>query len=369
MISEDAKLDYDDVLIVPGPSPVASRKEVDLLISAEFEGRAHSFHGVPLMAANMDGVGTIAMADALRDHSIFTCLTKFYNPDELVQFFKANRDRADYTALTIGISESDWTGILETASQLATDLAYVCLDVANGYTDRFATCVRRFRDRFPETVLIAGNVVTPDHTAKLINAGADIVKIGIGGGSVCETRLKTGVGYPQFSAVVECAKQAHALNRRIVADGGCTTPGDVAKALAAGADFVMLGGMFAGHSEGGGKIVNRFFQQGLEVTETGEPVIEKKQFVEFYGMSSKTANEKHFGGLKNYRSSEGRTVLLPFRPSLSETILDLLGGLRSACSYVGAKSLAELPNRARFVRCGNTHNRVFESISGSGQFN
>ena len=362
MVSEDIKLDYDDVLLVPGRSPVASRKQVDLKIKAAFAQRGHVFRGVPIMAANMDGVGTFDMADALRGSEIFTCLTKFHTAAELATFFSGNPGRSGFSAVSIGIGDEDWQKFCGAAARLGPSLVYACIDVANGYTDRFVACVRRFRRSFPDIVLIAGNVVTPEQTARLIEAGADLVKVGIGGGSVCETRLKTGVGYPQFSTVLECARAAHRQGGRIIADGGCTTPGDVAKALAAGADFVMLGGMFAGHAEGGGRIVNRYFR-GDEVSETGEPVIERRQFVEFYGMSSKTANEKHFGGLRNYRSSEGRTVLLPLKPSLADTVRDLLGGLRSACSYVGARTLAQLPEKAQFVRCSNTHNRIFEELA------
>ncbi len=362
MISEDIKLDYDDVLIIPGPSPVSSRKLVRLETRVGFRRRNRAFHGIPIMAANMDGVGTFEMADRLGAHGMFTCLKKFYEADQLVEFFDGDDRRADYCAMTIGISDDDWSRFSLVARQLDGRLRYACLDVANGYTDRFVKCVRKFRDAFPGLVLIAGNVVTPEQTERLVEAGADMVKVGIGGGSVCETRIKTGVGYPQFSAVVECHQAARRIGASIVADGGCNSAGDVAKALAAGADFVMLGGFFAGHCEGGGHVIDRFFH-GNEVDQDGNPIIKKKQFVEFYGMSSRTANEKHFGGLKNYRSSEGRTVLLPLKPSLDETVHDLLGGLRSACSYVGAETLVQLSGKASFVRCTNTHNRIFEDLA------
>lgn len=362
MIEDTIKLDYDDILIVPHESPVASRKHVNLKIEAQFDKRTQHFRGVPIFAANMDGVGTFQMADSLRQHDIFTCLTKFYSAEQLVSFFREDPTRTTHCCITIGIGNEDWEKFAKVDSEVGDSLAFACLDVANGYTSRFVSCVQNFRKLYPNKVLIAGNVVTPDQTINLLKAGADVVKVGIGGGSVCETRLKTGVGYPQFSAVIECAKAAHQYGGHIVADGGCTTPGDVAKAIAAGADFVMLGGMFAGHQEGGGQLVDRYFRSD-EVTREGEPVVEKRQYVEFYGMSSKTANEKHFGGLQDYRSSEGRTVLLPLRPSLSETVHDLLGGLRSTCSYVGATHLSQLKDKVRFVRCSNTHNRVFEEIS------
>lgn len=361
MISDDIKLDYDDILIVPGKSSVASRKEVELACKIEFRRRGKRFSGIPIVAANMDGVGTLEMADGLRRHGILTCLTKFHGEDELAGFFNSDPARLDHCAVTVGIGDNDLGQLDRVAERLDSPLKFVCLDVANGYTDRFVSCVREFRGRHSDVVIIAGNVVTPDQTVRLIEAGADVVKVGIGGGSVCETRIKTGVGFPQFSVVLECVHAAHRLGACIMADGGCITPGDVAKALAGGADFVMLGGYFSGHPEGGGKVVDRFYKSD-EVTEDGQPIIERKRFVEFYGMSSKTANDKHFGGLQNYRSSEGRTVLVPFKPSLDGTVRDLLGGLRSACSYVGARKLRQLPEKAEFVRCNSTHNRVFEGL-------
>ena len=185
----------------------------------------------------------------------------------------------------------------------------------------------------------------------------------IGPGSVCTTRIQTGVGYPQLSAVIECADAAHGLGGHIIADGGCTCPGDVAKAFAAGADFVMLGGMLAGHDEGGGEVITKIYET-KEVTKTDdgffESVYEEKQFVQFYGMSSKSANDKHFGGLKDYRTSEGREVLIPYHGNVSTTVQEILGGLRSTCTYVGASKLKQLSKCTTFVRCTDTHNRIFE---------
>jgi GMP reductase len=238
----------------------------------------------------------------------------------------------------------------------------VCIDVANGYSERFASFVKKFRNDYPNVVIIAGNVVTGEMTEELILAGADIVKVGIGPGSVCTTRIQTGVGYPQLSAVIECADAAHGLGGHIIADGGCTCPGDVAKAFAAGADFVMLGGMLAGHDEGGGEVITKTYETN-EVTKTDdgffESIYEEKQFVQFYGMSSDAANTKHFGGLKDYRSSEGREVLVPYRGSVGITVQDLLGGLRSTCTYAGAQRLKHLSRCTTFVRCTQQFNAVY----------
>lgn len=355
----DLKLDYDDVLIVPRASTLDSRKDAELFTSVEFKSLGSTaFRGVPVMAANMDGVGTFEVADVLRAHGLFTCLAKYYSAKEIADYLSDEPERRNHCAPTIGICNIDRKKFQEIVQRLDGGLRYACLDVANGYMAHFVDRVREFREEYPGIVLIAGNVVTPEQAMALAEAGADAVKVGIGSGSVCETRTKTGVGYPQLSAVSECAAAAQYHGAKIVSDGGCITPGDVAKALAAGADFVMLGGMLAGHREGGGAVVTKRYRTN-EIRPDGDPLIEERHFIEFYGMSSKSANEKHYGGLKEYRASEGRTVQIPLKPSLDETLLDLLGGLRSTCTYVGARNIAELRHRARFVRCNNTHNKVF----------
>ena len=244
-------------------------------------------------------------------------------------------------------------------------LKYVCIDVANGYSERFVDFIKDFRYQYPHIVIIAGNVVTADQTQELILNGADIVKVGIGPGSVCTTRIQTGVGYPQLSAVIECADAAHGLGGHIIADGGCTCPGDVAKAFAGGSDFVMLGGLFAGHDEGGGEVIHKTYKTD-ELEHNGVNYVHKrKSFVQFYGMSSKAANDKHFGGLKEYRSSEGREVLVPYRGAVSNTVQDLLGGIRSTCTYVGAKNLKQLSKCTTFVLARSQYNSVYESMDTS----
>ncbi len=370
-LETEAKLDYKNVLIRPKRSKLGSRKEVDLERGFTFpntklrkyENNKH-YRGVPIMAANMDGVGTFAMADALGAQGIFTCLVKTYSVNELVDFFDSdNTTRTDNVAMSIGIKDADENKFRTVYEQVGNSIKYVCIDVANGYSERFVNFVREFRMNYPNIVIIAGNVVTGEMTEELILSGADIVKVGIGPGSVCTTRIQTGVGYPQLSAVIECADAAHGLDGHIIADGGCTCPGDVAKAFAGGADFVMLGGMLAGHDEGGGEVITKHFATG-EATEErfGHflPHYEKRNFVQFYGMSSKAANDKHFGGLAEYRSSEGREVLVPYRGAVSTTIQDILGGVRSACTYAGANRLKHLSKCTTFVPCFDTHNRTYE---------
>jgi GMP reductase len=388
-IEHDLKLDYKDVLIRPKRSTLTSRKEVDLNRKFAFRNYDPCFEhenweedhydGIPIMAANMDGVGTFEMADTLADQGIFTCLVKTYSETELVCFFDPEDEsrylpRSDYVAMSIGISYADEMKFRNVYEQVGYNLKYVCIDVANGYTERFVEFIKNFRMNYPHIVIIAGNVVTADQTQELILNGADIVKVGIGPGSVCTTRIQTGVGYPQLSAVIECADAAHGLGGHIIADGGCSTPGDVAKAFAGGADFVMLGGMLAGHDQGGGEVIEKYYKTGEWVRNeqqldgttqsiTWEDGIERKQFVQFYGMSSKSANDKHFGGLKEYRSSEGRTVLTKYKGDVNITIQDILGGVRSTCTYVGADKLKRLSKCTTFIRCNDTHNRVFESAT------
>ena len=375
-IENDVKLDYSNVLIRPKRSVLESRSEV--LLNRQFIFRNSEkdiknfdididFDGIPIIAANMDGVGTFQMADVLAEYGIMTCLTKAYGVMELVSFFDMDDHdtnwRTDFVVMSIGITETDEHKFRSVYEMTDGKLKYVCIDVANGYTERFVDFVREFRNHYPDIVIIAGNVVTADQTQELILNGADIVKVGIGPGSVCTTRIKTGVGYPQLSAVIECADAAHGLGGHIIADGGCTTSGDVVKAFAGGADFVMLGGMLAGHMEGGGEVITKYYQTNELIYEEAVAQcqkIEEKQFVQFYGMSSDAANKKHFGGLKNYRSSEGREVLIPYRGNVGPTIQDILGGIRSACTYVGASELKQLSKCTTFVMCHDTHNRVYE---------
>jgi GMP reductase len=334
-IEEDIKLDFRDVLIRPKRSTLSSRSEVILTRRYRFRHSRYEYNGVPIMAANMDGVGTMAMALALNRHRLFTCLVKTYNKD--IENFAEFRVCKDHYAVSTGTGDEDFRNLNTIVTGIGAQ--FICIDVANGYSEHFGDFVERVRTRWPDKTIIAGNVVTGDMTQELILRGADIVKVGIGPGSVCTTRIQTGVGYPQLSAIIECADAAHGLGGHIIADGGCTCPGDVAKAFGAGADFVMLGGMFAGHDEGGGTVEN------------GR--------VTFYGMSSDTAMERHHGGVAEYRSSEGRTVDIPYRGPVSKTVLDILGGLRSTCTYVGAECLKQLPKCTTFIRVNRQINDVF----------
>ena len=360
-IEEDLKLDFKDVLIRPKRSEARSRKDVVLKRKYTFRNGT-TWVGTPIIAANMDGVGTFGMSKALMEHDLMTCLVKSYTVDDYIANHQAWSLR--HSIISTGISNSDLrkvSDIINTSDAYAS--SFVCVDVANGYTEHFINFIRKFKELHPSNTVIAGNVVTADMTQELILAGADIVKVGIGPGSVCTTRIKTGVGYPQLSSIMECADAAHGLGGHIIADGGCICPGDVAKAFAAGADFVMMGGMFAGHNEGGGKIIEKKFKtHQYEVDIDGtllNPVVETKKFVQFYGMSSDTAMTKHKGGVASYRASEGRTVEVKYKGAVEDTVNDLLGGLRSTCTYVGASTLKQLSKCTTFVRVTQQFNGVF----------
>ncbi len=347
-IEEEVKLDFKDVLIRPKRSTLASRKDVDISREFIFKWSGNKFKGVPVVAANMDGVGTFEMAQAFIEdkNSLSVALHKHYALEDLVKFFGRHGGKSVW--YSIGITKDDQEKLkafLKSKPQKeGKGIEKICIDVANGYSQQFIDFVKRVRDDIPEKITImAGNVVTGEMVEELVLAGVDVVKVGIGPGSVCTTRKMTGVGYPQLSAIIECADAAHGLGGLICGDGGCTVPGDVAKAFAGGADFVMLGGMFAGHDQSEQKVV----------TEGG------KKFLQFYGMSSSTAMKKHKGGVAEYRASEGKTVKVPYRGDVKATLQDILGGLRSTCTYVGARRLKELSKRTTFIRVSQQLNTIF----------
>lgn len=341
-IDNDIKLDFKDVFIRPKRSTIKSRNDVDLVREYTFCHSKRKYSGIPIMGANMDTVGIFSVATEMSKNQLFTTMDKHIPIEEWVNYAEKFPQNLDNLAVSSGISETDWKKMNELLTALP-QINFICLDVANGYTEYFVDFVKKVRAAYPDKTIIAGNVVTGEMVEELILVGADIVKVGIGPGSVCTTRIKTGVGYPQLSAIIECADAAHGLGGHIIADGGCTCPGDIAKAYGAGADFVMLGGMLAGHEESGGSTVE----------------IDGKKYKEFYGMSSKTAMDKHTGGINDYRAAEGKTVKIPYKGYIQSTIQDILGGVRSACTYVGACKLKELSKRTTFVRVTAQANEIF----------
>ncbi|WP_422445834.1 MULTISPECIES: GMP reductase [unclassified Endozoicomonas] len=342
-VEADIKLGFKDVLFRPKRSTLKSRSQVSLERTFRFVHTDQEWTGVPVIAANMDTVGTFAMALALAEHKMLTAVHKHYTVEEWQTFLdNAPEGIENHIMVSSGTSENDFDKMSEILS-LNDKLRFICIDVANGYSEHFVQFVARVRQRHPNKVIIAGNVVTGEMVEELILKGADIVKVGIGPGSVCTTRVKTGVGYPQLSAVIECADAAHGVGGQVISDGGCTCAGDVSKAFGSGADFVMIGGMFAGHDESGGEMVEE----------------DGRQFRLFYGMSSTTAMDQHAGGVANYRASEGKTVKVPYRGPILETVQDILGGVRSTCTYVGAAQLKELSKRTTFIRVQEQENRIF----------
>lgn len=343
-VETDIKLGFKDVLIRPKRSTLKSRSLVELERTFTFLHSKMKWSGVPVIAANMDTVGTFEVAEVLASHRMLCAVHKHYSLAEWQAFFDRQQDDDIYARIMVstGVMDEDFEKLGEIIAQHP-KLQFICIDVANGYAESFVEYVAKVRRAFPDKTIVAGNVVTGEMVEQLLLCGADIAKVGIGPGSVCTTRVKTGVGYPQLSAVIECADAAHGLGGRIISDGGCSSAGDVAKAFGGGADFVMLGGMFAGHDESGGQLVER----------------DGQHYKLFYGMSSDTAMKKHAGMVADYRASEGKTVEVPYRGPLDETVKDILGGLRSTCTYVGASALRELSKRTTFIRVMEQENRVF----------
>ncbi|MCF1191815.1 GMP reductase [Mangrovimonas sp. AS39] len=342
-IEYEIKLGFKDVMFRPKRSTLKSRSEVDLEREFTFLNSGYKWKGIPIMGANMDTVGTFEMAQALAKKNLFTAIHKHYSLEQWQSYIQTSHTAIyDHIAVSTGTGQMD-SDKLKKLFHTLPELRFICIDVANGYSEHFVEFVKKTREQYPDKVIIAGNVVTGEMVEELLLSGADLVKVGIGPGSVCTTRVKTGVGYPQLSAIIECADAAHGLGGQIISDGGCTSPGDVAKAFGAGADFVMLGGMLAGHDESGGETIQK----------------DGKIFKQFYGMSSSTAMEKHVGGVADYRASEGKTVEVPYRGEVENTLQDILGGLRSTCTYVGAQRLKELTKRTTFIRVSEQENQIY----------
>lgn len=342
-IEADMKLGFKDVMIRPKRSTLGSRSQVSLLRKFIFRHSKTEWEGVPIIAANMDTVGTFEMALELSKHHMMTAIHKHYSREEWGTFMRvADNSVTKHIAVSTGTGRADADKLDYLLNEFP-QLNFVCIDVANGYSEHFVNFVKQTRSKHPDKTIMAGNVVTGEMVEELLLGGADIIKVGIGPGSVCTTRVKTGVGYPQLSAVIECADAAHGLGGQIISDGGCKIPGDIAKAFGGGADFVMLGGMLAGHDESGGDLI----------------AVNGKQVKQFYGMSSQTAMDKHAGGVAEYRASEGKTVHIDYRGPVCATVQDMLGGLRSTCTYVGAIQLKELTKRTTFIKVQEQHNEVY----------
>jgi len=345
-IENDVKLDFTDVLFRPKRSTLSSRSEVCVERTFHFKHSGRSWTGVPVISSNMDTVSCVEMYKAFSKEKMITCFHKYINIEDVIQACKEGFS-SEYFMLSTGITDRDFNNLENQVNFLNghnIDVAFICIDVANGYMFKLQEFCKRMRERFPNVTLVAGNVVTREIVEELIISGVDVVKVGIGSGAVCTTRLQTGVGMPQFSAVMECSDAAHGVGGMIISDGGICYPGDVSKAFGGGSDFVMIGSMFAGHEECPGEV---FEENG-------------KKYKLFYGMSSDTAMNKHHGGVASYRSSEGKTVKVPYKGPVLNTIQNILGGVRSTCTYVGASRLKDLSKCATFVRVNRQVNTFYK---------
>jgi len=335
------QLDFQSVLIRPKRTTISSRSQVDLLRKISFPHSTLSWEGVPIIAANMDTTGTFEVYDELVKHKMITCFNKFYNLNDYKNRFTLSPLDPNYFMISCGINESSFSNLNDVIQ--FTNAKWICIDVANGYMEQVVYFCQKVRASFPDKIIVAGNVATREMVEELIiNGKVDVVKVGIGPGSACLTRLKTGVGVPQLSAIIECADAAHGLGGFIIGDGGITCPGDMSKAFGGGADFVMCGGVFAGHDENPGEIVE---ENGIK-------------YKLFYGMSSQHAMEKHYGKMANYRSSEGRCIKIKYKGPLEKTVLDYLGGIRSTCAYINAHKIKHMSKCVTFVVVSqqlNTH--------------
>ena len=346
-INYDAKLNFEDVLLQPKRSTLSSRKDVDMTRNFTFRNSGKQMNFLPIFASNMDGVGTFSMAKVLQEYKMMTVITKTTKIEEWRRAV-GNGVRLQSVSVCTGTNvmwdkeAQDWATMQEVLKSFP-DIKMITIDVANAYHQNMVDFIKKVRDEYPTKIIIAGNVVTPEMTEELIINGADVVKIGIGPGSVCTTRTMTGVGVPQFSAILDCADAANGVDGHIMADGGCVYPGDIAKAFGGGAHMVMIGGMLAGHDE------------------SEQQVVDGK--VEFYGMSSDRAREKHGRRKDGYRGNEGRLISLPYRGPVQNTVEDILGGVRSACTYIGARRLKDMPKCASFVTTNNVINRVYEQYT------
>ena len=366
-IRDSIELDFCDVLFRPKRTTLNSRREANVIRKYKFKYYPHTLMSCGIMAANMATTGTFAVNDVLQKYQAITCLHKHYdfkNPENY-QYIEQNYNRSEsahnaYTFISTGLRD-DKEQLFAMLRDKNFKIDKLCIDIANGYIPKLTDFVKEVRDKFPEMLIMVGNIVTGDMTQDLLLSGADIVKVGIGPGSVCTTRKLTGVGRPQLSAILECSDAAHGVDGFICADGGCTCAGDVAKAYGAGADFVMLGGMFAGTDEAAGNLIERTVETAEVVEQNGEfrHLLKTEKFKQFYGMSSQLAQEKHFGGMACYRASEGKVVEVPYKGSIENVMQEILGGVRSAMTYIGARELKDISKCTTFYRVNRQLNEVF----------
>lgn len=356
-IINDVQLDFQDVLIKPQPGLINSRKDVDITKEYNFKYYPKTIKGTGIVSANMFTTGTIDVAKVLQKHRMFTCLHKHYTYEELKSFLEKNKKSEygnDYIFVSTGIRNEDYKKVSSLLDEGLVDK--VCIDVPNGYIPAFISYIKQMRKKYPEILIMAGNIVTPEKTYDIVNSGADVVKINIGNGSACRTRVETGVGRPTLSTIMDTVVSARQSGGLICSDGGITQTGDICKAFGAGADFVMIGGMFAGTDEANGEVVRKYIISNEVDLDSMEQKIRLKEYKLFYGMSSELAQKKHYNGMPSYRTSEGREMLIPYTGSLENIVKNIEGGLRSMMTYVGAKKLEEIPRKVTFYKVNHQIN-------------
>jgi GMP reductase len=337
----ERKLDFKDVLIIPKNSEVISRSFVNLERSFNFKYYKKELTCIPIIVSNMSSVGTLSMAKEMCKNKCLTVLHKFIDYEKLNKMIEHGEIDPTYIFISCGVNEIDVINTEKILNEKKIDK--LCIDIANGYLNKLDNTIKYFRNKYQDILIMVGNVVTQERCNELSLSGADIVKIGIGGGSCCLTREKTGVGYPQLSCILDCHRE-YMCNSLLVSDGGCSNSSDICKAFGAGADFVMLGGMLGGHDECEGEIVE---------------INEKKKML-IYGMSSETAQNLHNGGMEKYRTSEGRTLYIDYKGSVKDTLNDILGGLRSYGTYIGCDDIKNFEYCTQFIIVNRQLNNPYD---------
>jgi GMP reductase len=372
-IIDETKLDFDDVLIVPQRSTLTSRCEINLNRNFKFYHSPREWSGVPIIASNMS-FSSFRLADALKEHKIITCLHKYHSIEDLINYFNSNINNMDYIWVSVGYKKSDLNKIIELKNITGLQ-PNICIDVPNGHMDVFVKYCKKIRDNFPESIIMAGNTTNPSSTQELlIYGGVDIVKIGIGGGSACTTRFITGCGYPQLSTCLENSYIAHGLGSEpkrlglVCSDGGHKHSGDVCKALCSGVDFVMLGGYFAGCDECEGEWTYEYKAKigsdncvpagWWQPNDPGYATDKRKTIFHYYGMSTHHSQKKYENHIKDYRASEGTRISIKYKGSANTVVQELLGGIRSCCTYIGSTSIKDMSKCSQFCKTNNIHNNI-----------
>jgi len=312
---------FDDILLIPSYNHYESRRLVDLSVTDK-SGKLTL--ALPVMSSNMDTVTESEMANFMSDKGGIGVLHRFMSIERNVLEFKNCRAT---TFVSVGCGDKEFERAIALRDAGAT---FFCIDVAHAHAKYVGRTLKRLREQLGDACIMAGNVATYAGADYLASCGADLIKVGIGGGSVCSTRVKTGFGVPMLSSIKECAR----VDRSIVADGGIKAPGDIVKAIAFGADFVMVGGMLAGTRPTPGPVLTK---------EDG------RQVKEYRGMASREAQDDFIGGMPEWKTAEGVAVEVPFRDDADAVMADIIGGMRSGLTYGGSDTIRELQRKLDYL--------------------